>query len=547
MRNILAIGATLAIALSVGQTAWAQSEMTAMSVAAAHEARGSARYQALSGAMGAVGADFSSIHQNPAGIALFRSGTKFSFTSSLSSLGSSADWGAGAYRTSRTKFNIDELSYLTSWQTASGGTWTLGLGVQNNGRLTRKMDAAYKWSGVGSTGFSLADYSAAILNRQGSIPPPTELGKLFAADAPWLGVIAYNNGWIDHNSRDGGYQSAYSFDGRNNEGPQTASLITDESGAITNYQLALGFQPSSSFSFGFMMTTTSFNQSYRSYYTEGFYKRARYDDVYGLSLDNGYELSGYGIRFGLGLIAEPIDKLRLGASIYTPTFYTLEMDVLSKSSTGVSPIIDRKGAIETLPPSAANAFELRTPWRFGLSAAYVFGRAAILSADYEYSNMGGVRLGTTSSDNGYYDDGNRYKEDNAAIKSDFGGQHTLRLGLETNISRRFALRGGYRMITAPKTVGGLSRDVPTWEAYVSGPAVHYRLPGMVSSFSLGAGYRLSPQWTLDFAYVYRVQNDKVYAFPFIHDVKQSLDIHPMSAIKDRQTNHQFVATLSYRI
>lgn len=557
MKKILVLGLAGLFGFSLNVSA--QAEFPAINLSSGHNAQGSARYQALSGAVGAVGVDFSSVHQNPAGIALFRSGNKVSLTGSYGWHKGIASWGNQARESKERKFGFDEFSYLTSWQTNSGKTISIGFGILNNGRFVRSLNAVGTPSPNG--GYSLADYSAALLNGQSRIISQNKIaGEGFGSGAPWVGTLGVLNYWTSYNDQGGGYQSDYAWsgaDGIKNEGPQSVGLVTQEQGSATNYDFAVGFQASSSLHLGLSLTATNLNYSYRSSYAEGFRSVEEGNaDIYGLSLDNAYNIDGYGVRLGLGAIWEPISGLRLGGSIYTPSYYTLNWTAHRATSTGLSPayVADASreyqrnpGAIETTTPTSEIEALLRTPWRFGLSAAYVLGRTAIFSADYEYSNLGGTRLKETQDDR-YYADSyeDRYTADNTAIKDDFGGQHTLRLGVEFNATKRLALRAGYRLTTKPVTVKQLDADMPSQEAYVSGTAVHYRLPGELTGVSLGFGYRLSPSWTLDVAYVNSVQNDKVYTFPAIRDAKIQTLVQPMSAIKDKQSQDRLVATLSYR-
>lgn len=552
---IIGGGVALCMLTSVGLNA--QTEMTALGISSGYNPSGSARYLGLSGALGAVGADFSSVHQNPAGIALFRSGSKVSLTGAYGARQGTGDWGADKLSVDKGGLRFEELSFLTSWELASGRTMTFGVGATNAGRFGRDLDVAGTFSPKG--GISLADYSAALLNLQSRIPLPNVLtnSNPFASGAPWLGILGYNNGWINYNTAGGAYESGFVFDEGGAsliEGPRSASLITEESGAMTNYDFALGFQASPSFHVGLSMTLTSLSYRYNSWYQEGF-RPTPWGETYGLSLDNQLEMDGTGVRFGFGIIGEPVDGLRLGASIYTPTFYSLTMDIPGRPSTGVSPTLrDKDGnlikrAIQTTPPSeSAVGFGLRTPWRLGLSAAYIFDRTAILSADYEYTDHGGSRLTDPLDD--YDIDANHidWTGDNKLIKSHFGGQHTLRLGFEVNASRRLALRAGARFASSIGYHAGLKRDIPTEEVAVPGVSVHYRLPGAMQSYSLGFGYRLSRELTLDVAYVFGMQKDRVYAFPSVTDTKQQQDLFvaPNAKIVDRQHRHQLAATLSYR-
>lgn len=546
-----------ALLLGSGAQALAQSETLAVGLVAQQESRGSARYRALSGAMGAVGADFGSVHQNPAGIGLFSSGNKLSLTSGYTSQRGRSTWGDNAYGVKSSQFLVDEMSYMTSWRSDRGASFTFGLGIQNGGRLHRRLDASTSLNHRG--GFSLADYSAAILNNLSPFISPAQMlagDKPFSSGAPWLGVLAHEAAWINYDDTDKLYGTAYHFtdtDGHHSEGPRSVGLKMNEDGAITHYDFAFGYRPSSFLSLGALLTFSHLAYDLRTSYSEGFRPRAAHGDTYGLSLDNGMNIFGSGVRLGLGAVIEPIDGLRLGASVYTPMVYQLKVDHWARA-TGVSPSYpDREGAFDVSTPSdAADAFRLSSPWRFGLSGAYVFGRKAILSVDYEYTDLQGVRLGNHDEYDGGRD--NLYDLDNQAIEEDFvgSGQHTLRLGLEVNASRRLALRAGYRMTTAQGVHQQLSQDVHQVQMLVPGTLPHYRLPGATDSFSLGFGYRMTPDWSLDMTYVYDTQHSRAFAFPYIQDkklltdAKQPMEVKPIRAIEDRQSRSQVLLTLGYR-
>ncbi len=70
------------------------------------------------------------------------------------------------------------------------------------------------------------------------------------------------------------------------------------------------------------------------------------------------------------------------------------------------------------------------------------------------------------------------------------------------LSDRIALRAGYRYSSSPVKNARLKGDMASTEVLVSGPAVHYTLPDSQNSYSLGAGFRITPSLSLDLAYVY---------------------------------------------
>lgn len=530
-KNKLWLGISVLSLCSMISSALAQDQMTALLLSSGHQSAGSARYQSLSGAMGAVGVDFSSLEQNPAGIALFRSGTKLSLSTRYTMSSGQAFWtGNDNYRTQNRHLYFDELSYMSNWHTSAIQNITFAFGYQSLGRFNREVDAlASPWGGA-----SVTDYIAARLNSENPLPTKATLtaSNAFGSGYPWVGVLGAA-GELVQSSLGLFYQSA--FTGLN---PNQGSLRTSEYGGADLYSLALGARLSSTVSLGFSLAYSNLNYGYRSSYTESYNA-----DAYGLVLDNSLGMRGYGARFGVGVIVEPTGGLRLGLSVYTPTYYDIEMD-FGASIVSYSPLLARtdRGLKFTTPQDAADAFTLRTPWRYVLSGSYVFGRKGLISVDYEYTNLGGARLGANAE--GFEDED--FDDFNKAIKSDFDGRHTLRMGTEWNITPRLALRAGAKWQGKPSYTLALDSDVPTIEAMVEGTNLHYRMPGAQVGFSLGAGYRLSQKWTLDLGYIYNKQTDRLYAMPAIRDVATNTRIEPLKAIRDVQVAHSLVGTLSLR-
>lgn len=549
MKKILTLAAVATLSLAATYTASAQSETTALTQGSILQPRGSARYQALSGAMGAVGVDFSSIHQNPAGLANFRSGSKMSLSLAYRGNSSENSWYGNTSKVDgKSKIHLDELSYMASTTLGTGKNLTFAFGIQNNGRFTRTTDA-FTGNVVSGLGSSLTDYIAAQAN--GSFGMPNNVGSLNAVafpgtawQNPWGAVLGYTSGWIDATKQSGSNGTFNHYHSLYGSNPNGASLITQETGGATNFDIGLGLELSPAFSIGFSGTLTTLNYTQRNFYREEFARRTVNGDDLALSLDNATDLSGFGARFGLGILVAPTEGLRLGASVYTPTFIQYQMDY-SAVATGV----DTKrggdrGVRETGTPLSETDFNLHTPWRFGLSAAYIFGRKAILSVDYEYQNFASTRLKETNTDEYSYGDSNIYNVENDAIKSDLGATHTVRVGLEYNATNRLSLRAGARYTTEQ----AVTSDLKSGKLEVLVPSANpvYRLPGAVESYSLGLGYRLSPKWTLDVAYVIAQQKDKVAAYSFIRDKFTDTAFAPLQYISDTQRQHNLTATISYR-
>lgn len=533
----------------------AQSEMTAVKLSNAEESNGSARYQALSGAMGAVGVDFSSVAQNPAGIALLRRDSRVDITFSYDMNKSLSQWYKNSDRYSDSQFNFDQIS--ANFKIGTGASaWTFGIGLRNNGRSHRTLDATA--NGLDPyVGSSLADYSAARLN--GSDPQVTQ--SIFedkkanwfenGAGIPWIGAISYGAGWNDYAGPQGKdpayYFSNYQYKNAKGEprieAPHSVGLVMNEDYSIREADFAFAYSLSPRVNIGFLLASSSFDYTLNSSYSEGYRPSTDTDGIDGLSLNNYQSITGVGAKLGFGLLVEPVNGLRLGASIYTPTFYTFEFD-FNAVGTGHNPFTTAGEDFEqATPDNSARKFEMLTPWRLGLNAAYIIKKFGLVSLDYEFSTFGMTRL---YEEENQWSNSNMYATDNEAIKTDFKGVHRLRLGVETNLSRRLSLRAGAKFEPSPISNEQLKGDDPKMEVLVSGTMVHYALPEGKMGLSAGFGYRITPKWSVDFAYVYAQQKAKVFAFPVIEDPSDGSWLQGLKPIKQTDQQHRMLLTIGYR-
>lgn len=553
-----------AVALSLlPLSLFAQSEHHAFRIAAPYEPLGSARSSALSGAMGAVGVDVSSLVRNPAGISLFRGANRISFTLQGDARTNDATWyGQNSSASDNFKVRFQEFSYQIGTNRASRGRLSFALGIRNAARYDRTLEASA--SLANQTGISsLADYAAARTNNaRYDLGTSTTADRKFSlsylgdanqssndADLPFITVFGAGAEWIAPAAGERRFSSRFGT-------PEQATLSLREKGSITDYDLALGIEVNDALHLGVVGTLSSLDHELRTYYRES------YGQTGELSLQNIRSTTGFGGKLGLGILYEPLDGLRLGASLYSPTFYGIRESFRAASS---GQLRGRTPASAELNNSVEQSYRVRGAWRFGLSGAYLIGQHGFLSVDYDYATTGNLRLSDTPTYDAYgymNSDDAGFEEDNARLKTNYQGVHTLRVGAEVLLSPRVALRGGYRYSSSPIKSDQLKGQQVTTEILVPGPTVQYSLPDAVNSFSLGAGWRISPSVSLDVAYVYTQQKGRTFAFPYVNDYGNSLN--PLSnttqaitaqtpiardglqAINETNTRHQAVATVSFR-
>ena len=138
--------------------------MTAVGLASASEYSGSARFTALSGAMGAIGVEASSLVRNPAGIALLRGGNRMTLTLGAFFPSYSQTWyGQKSTTSGENRYPLQEFAYQKGTDVANGGRIAFAFAVRRAGSfdhtisgVTARLDHKHS---------SLADYMAAMTNN----------------------------------------------------------------------------------------------------------------------------------------------------------------------------------------------------------------------------------------------------------------------------------------------------------------------------------------------------------------------------------------------
>ena len=127
-------------------------------------------------------------------------------------------------------------------------------------------------------------------------------------------------------------------------------------------------------------------------------------------------------------------------TFHTPTYYDLHDNYDDYMYSN----IDHNGLIESADADSWGEYDYRieTPMKGILSAAYIIGKAGLISVDYEYVDYSNMKL----RDGG---DGWDYYDQNQEIKEAFKAVGNLRIGAEYRLNNFFSLRGGYEYLPSP--------------------------------------------------------------------------------------------------
>jgi hypothetical protein len=145
---------------------------------------------------------------------------------------------------------------------------------------------------------------------------------------------------------------------------------------------------------------------------------------------------GSGFNLKLGAIFMPVDFVRIGAAMHTPTFLRLT----DSYQTTMSAIFDSLGSPLVVESPRGNFdYRIRTPFRLVGSAAFIFAKMGLLSVDYEFLDYRDARLNSI---------GYGFGPENSNINNKYRTAGNLRIGTEWKIAD-FYVRGGYALYGSP--------------------------------------------------------------------------------------------------
>ncbi len=392
--------------------------------------QGTARSMAMGGAFGALGADFSTLSTNPAGIALYRS-SEFSFSPGLFNRSVESTYNNSFADDSRMRFSLGNFGMVftneipqINGKTSPWKFYHYGIGMNRTNHFgSRSAIEGENWE------HSLIDI---YLDRLDGVDPANINQDNYPFDLypAWyvyvLDTIRGSDGLLYYDSpipAGGLLQSeVMSSYGSTNEWLFSA-------GANLNDRLYIGGTLGLPYTRFYRSTTfTEYNLVWEDVY-----------DFDEWSYTELLETHGWGLNFKLGVIAWPVDWLRLGASIHTPTYYGNLMDVWQTSTEAyIGPDYNKKDS-----PTGEYMYELSTPLRSTGSAAFIFGNLGLISADVEFVDYSKMRLRA----NDY-----SFNNENNSIKNNFQSVVNLRFGTEWRFSN-FNFRGGYALYGSPYAEG----------------------------------------------------------------------------------------------
>lgn len=516
----LAIALAAALAAGTALSASAQSAMDAYSLTP-YQLRGTARFVAMGGAFTSLGGDISTMTQNPAGIGVYRH-SDLGLTFDISVRSNNAETSTGKYSNRQTKAYFDNFGYVGAIK-LPGALRTIDWGVSYN-RLSA-FDRRFNGYN-GSTSSSLSNYIASFTNGIDSgtmlFDKAQDYNPYLDSDNDWLSILAYNSLMINNTTNDRQYAGLYQ-----NSTVGDAEYSVHEWGYVDEYNIDLGGNVNDMVYWGVGVGIMDMSYSRQSNYSESMAGALVYSGN-GNNLENGNAgfglyndkyISGTGANIKLGVIIRPIEMLRIGLAVHTPTWMHLTSSGFGETKYNYTPDgqTDPSDARTFSGSEYTDNFEydwrLNTPWRFMVGASIVIGNQAIVSLDYErvaYNNMK-TKYGVWGNW------GQNFVEDdvvNTAIKETFKASDILRLGLEYRLTKGLSARAGFNYQTT--NVREAAQD-NRLEINTAGTDPSYILDKDTYNICFGLGYRYKA-WYVDLTYQHSTQKSTYHAYTPYADV-----------------------------
>lgn len=425
---------------------------------------GTAREQAIGGAMGSLGGDLSAAFVNPAGLGLYKT----------RELVLSPGW----------RFLTDKGSYLGQTQNGpaanrfSLGTSGLVLGYEgvlpgvNNAfaisvNQTADFNSHVAYQGTNAYS-SFAEqyaeefaYSGLDINS-GLASPSLDYGTRMAL---WTSLIdtATVNGTLQVIAQ-----------------PQKAGKVLQRNdlrstGGITEIAISLASNYHGKWYVGGSLGIPILSYTRYQTYTETDVSGNPNNDFESFTYSETYRTTGAGVNLKGGLIFAPSTPWRIGLAIHTPSVLGLTDRISAAMTTRtenytnlkeVSVTSQELDATTGVSP-APNSFDYRlyTPWHFLVSGSYIFGsgqanaknQKGFVTADLEYITTHDPHFSAAASEDGSGNSDNVYDGVNQAIKETYKGTISARLGGEMKFDT-WMVRAGGAYYTNPYKYSGVKAD-----------------------------------------------------------------------------------------
>lgn len=406
------------------------------------ETQGTARFKAMAGAFGALGADISGISINPAGAAIFNTSHGV-LSASTKNNTKDVSYGSGMAKSSSNDIDLHQIGAAFVFKNyKKNSPWkkfVLSLFYE------RLQDFNSRFSVQGNTNNSIGSYFLQNANglRLGNIrllpgesvsQAYSDIGSTYGYQNQ-QGFLGFEGGILEPLDIDDDENTEYT----SNIAPGNFFQEFDYLSLGNNgkFSVNMAFQYNEKIHLGLNLNSHFIDFEKNTYlFEENTNTGSLINEV---NFENKLYTNGEGFSLQLGTIIKLSDELRFGFSYASPTWLTLR----EESTQYLSTVNDIDSQSYVVNPSVINIFpdyNLKTPGKITGSLAYIFGKSGLISFDYSRKNYANTSFDFRNSQIN--------SNMNNAINENFTVSNTYRIGTELR-QKNFSFRGGYKLIESP--------------------------------------------------------------------------------------------------
>jgi hypothetical protein len=454
---------------------------------------GTARFMGLSGAYGAVGSDFSSLSQNPAGIAVYRK-SEFTISPGLYSTTTELKYFGETNSDFRNNLLLGNMGMVFALNLNESRDDGVLKGLQMGFGMNRLNNFGNRIMAEGfNDGKSLLGLYADDANNGGNPFNDDDLDPFTTRLAYDANLMVFDSGnvnnrahwWVDMPGQVL-QRKTIQFTGSSRE-------ILLSGGANFGHKLYLGL------TLGFPSVRYEEESNFSEQDSRGLSSNADPQFNFDAVKRSEFLLTrGNGFNLKFGFILKPVEFIRIGGAFHTPTSYNLTDEWNSRMVS----YFENGSSYSASSPDGSYDYRLNTPMRAMGSLAIVIGKHGFVSADYEYVDYSTARL--RSDDYDFFDE-------NEDVRTRLGSANNLRFGAEYKYNV-FAFRGG--------------------TSFYGSPYKNETTRGARMGYSAGLGIR-EKNYFLDFAFNHQLAKDDFY-------------LYQGAMAENTYKSNQFLMTLGFR-
>ncbi|RYY56628.1 MAG: hypothetical protein EOO09_05720 [Chitinophagaceae bacterium] len=456
---------------------------------------GTARSNAIGGAMGSLGGDLSATYTNPAGLAFYRT-SDFVLSPGFSMLNNKGAFRGTDAKAKGNSFNLGPTGFVGGLD--ARGPWrnkTFSFAVNRTANFNNKV--VYRgfndFSSFAEQYAAEAAYSGQSIDQMLGTGSNVSLGTKMALYTYLIDTVSLGGQSPD-------FISMAMFDNLRNGNPLLLSQqhTVETSGGIT--ELAIGFagNHSDKFYIGGSLGIPIVNYERVSTLREEDATANNNNNFNFAELSERFTTKGFGFNLKLGMIAKAGEKLRLGLAVHSPSIYALTDSYVGNLSTdldsfrSVPGIYDVSSNLFNNNQTPEYEYDLNTPWKFIVSGAYVINsvedvrqQKGFITGEVEYVSHKSNKFRSADGTGEEY-----YSDLNNVNKTYYKNAFNVRLGGEMKFNTLMG-RLGF--------------------AYYGNPYADSELKANKMFISGGVGYR-NAGFFVDLTYVHSIQKD--ISFPY---------------------------------